>query len=362
MIDIKNIQSKFINKTSHILPIYYPVPTVTYLDNVLFCLRTLPYHAFRRFYNSFILLFWAPGSSIKFRFYPNIPYQSQTYFQTNRGILFTGMITYNKNNIIRYMKKGIKSGAYIYAYINEPILESTQLKNDQTQLHACIFYGFEGNTFKMMNFDPYLNFKIIDVPEDKLSEAFFTDIEIAVKKATGKESISSYPIFDLLYPWLEDIEKNDFLISVIANIDIYLHSITNISIKHLLSGNYPDFYNSDFGIDVYLRICENLKSELLDKIDFRIFTGIYEHKYLWVLRLKYLEDEGYLSTSGYWEKFQPIEKMANTLKLLCFKYNIVKNSLMLKRMIDLLFVIRDAEVPILKDVLEELKEFKLRKK
>lgn len=254
--------------------------------------------------------------------------------------IFRKYIFINQMSKIRdFIEKNIDLGYYMISYVDEFYIDCRRFKGVKHFMHDSLLYGYDECFYYILGYNDLGHYDTVPIEKDKFVLALFSDNDL--------KNINYYDVSQFIYlikikpGFNEDIS--------IKNINLLLRDyVYSINTAERLGVNVKFHENYVFGIHAF----ENLAREIIEDnyIDFRFIRLFYEHKYIMLLRFKYLEkilDENDLSS-----KYLEIEKHAKNIYNLALKYGITKDQNLLKKVSDNILDLISQEESILLDVME----------
>jgi len=253
----------------------------------------------------------------------------------------------NDTDINEYVMGCIDNGFYFSAYVDEFYVPSARAYKIRHYTHDIMIYGYnlEEKTFNFAGFDKNHNFH-----PDKISfENFDTAYNEPVKQK-HQNYINMFRKIDNL-----DKSKCDFNLSFVMDIlNDYLNSI-NSSGKLREKSREED--EGAYGMKIYehlIRYIELLGKEEINP-DIRPFHILWEHKKCMVMRLKYMQENGYMDTSSSsCAAYMELEGKMFSLRNVFLKYLISKDAKIAERIKTSLKEIAVKEQEIIKNMIGEL--------
>ncbi len=258
-------------------------------------------------------------------------------------------------NIVDVIKENIGNGYYCYTYFNERYVG----KYRDTS-HDVIIFGKE-NLQGKFQFAGYFNnhYGIGEISYELFREAFESGYYIALNSHHMIEQYVKFfkPRFD---------EKTRYLLNIknlISRVEEYLNSINT---GELNKGNDKNHFmyelpNSYYGLSLYRKWQEELTFCLCHKnrIDFRKFHVVYEHKLMMQKRLNILEQKyGNIFEN---EKKLAVELMnfAYEIRVLALKFNNTKKNEILEHIIMKINTLEKLDEFFMRKFLKKLMEISL---
>lgn len=245
--------------------------------------------------------------------------------------------------IIQYIDRDY----YLYAVVDEFFIPNRSSYQTRHYYHDNLVYGYdtERKMFNIAGFDD----RFLRVSE---SEVDFMEYHNAFM---SKESLSPWrkrvTCFKKSDPYQYDLDLK--LISEFLN--EYLLSIDS---SHRLRMVHNPENNITYGMKVYECLRRYLELVLMDQIGGNIVLPVNifcEHKACMLLRLKYMEENGYLDNGGLiYERYQNIERNFLIARNLMIKYTGSKNQRDISRVIDIVHKMESEEREALLDLQKKI--------
>lgn len=352
-----NMPTSNCNSTITKLPIYHPSPVIVYLDYAQYLSIILSNNNNFDWYISNFIHYYVHLKEKEHLFdfyYPQVIGWQDTLplrvYKINEKVF--GM---NKINIVEDTIQWINNGYYVRLEINEKNITGTQIDFDF--IHPIFIYGYdkENHTFYSFNFDKENTFSLIQIPFADIEESFYSKTTSSLISTTHYTSVSedSNEYLITLYK-MRDSQCSLNINQMIKDIQLYADG-TNVSTLYS-SQRVPVDADSFWGINIYKGITQYLESfNSTDKIDYRVFHGLWEHKKIMLTRLNYLKEKGLLkSGTDIPNKFSEIENMSAMLRMIILKYNFSRKKELIHQSIHLTNDICLAERSVLEILLNEL--------
>ena len=349
----------------HTLPIFFPPPIVTYLSFPFQLSILLAYEKTKAWYfSNYIQLFSKLNSNpmLLLHFYPDEYLVSHTQYFIDISNINELVYPVSTKTIIKDICNWIDNRYYVVVVLSESELPGTALYGKGINPHPQFIFGYDllNSSLKLMNFDQYQKFSIIDVKFDQFANAFFskaTSKAMTVYNSCGQVFQAEHQI--ILYKFRErnsfqyffDVEK------VIELFEDYLYSRNTSFHNKLITPRATEYHSSQWGISVYNNLIKYLSNIENNDIDYRAFHGLWEHKKIMISRVEYLINNNYLrQQNDYVKNYIKLEKETNHIRLLILKYNIKKKSSIIKTVSAILQDMQSEEIEILKKICQDLKK------
>ncbi|MGA5691425.1 hypothetical protein [Cytobacillus pseudoceanisediminis] len=253
-----------------------------------------------------------------------------------------------KEDLVLFLKKSLRQQNYLYLYVDEFYLGL----NRQHLLKDILIFGFDDQKkmFIILEFEN-LQLNVSHVSYQDLKKAYVGfEKSYIVRNEKDQRRKSIYLIKNTSYKRYEfnlDLVK-EFLMD-------YLNS--NNSLKNFQY--FSDFKGKEgfvFGIKVYEQLIQYL-TELQTSphaINVNLFQTLFEHKKIFLLRMEFMVNKGYLPNSIHIERFREIEKGALQIKNKILRYQITLRGNLLEESVELLKQMYRDERKILKEVLTNI--------
>jgi hypothetical protein len=286
-------------------------------------------------------------------FYPKYYSDFESFYLRTHNIN-EKILELNSGNLIDYLIKWINSGYYIETFLNESEIKGTFLCEKKIiRINEQMIFGYDLNklVFKMTVFNERDQFDQIDVPFEDITRIFFSVTNKKLCKESDWLSVGDeYGL--VLYKFRDDISYTLNIESIVMQLDEYVKGKNSAIHFNWLNQEKMDFV---FGMKVYDSLENWLGLYSSEYVDNRSLFGLWDHKKIMKYRLIYLEKKGYLNKSKeYAIQYEKVESIADNLRLLNMKYNIVRKKEVLSSIINSLKIMKEVEYKILTQVLVEL--------
>jgi hypothetical protein len=359
MLDINNIKKGIVRDNYRKLPIYYPSPIYYALYAALrFSMILSNPNTYSWFYSNFIQLsfdyelFEQPGdTNHAFHIYPVDDMKNHhkgASLVLDEIFLNDDVFDFNQEAIIEHIIEWINKDYYVITHVDVSKVPGTKYYNKSPLFHSLGIYGYdlENKCFKHMDFNSNGDFSEIDVTFKCFIDAFFSndiDDSVRIQKSKSKH-------YFFLYKVNNDINFKLDLDTIMDSMYDYLNSINTAKKNRLILPERKGVY----GLGVYETLGKSIKltADKYEKIDYRSFHALYEHKKLMVERLKHLETVSLIdSTFQFSKKYEVIERMVAKLRMDVLRYSITKDNYSIGGMQRLLNDIYIKEKVIVSDIL-----------
>lgn len=231
---------------------------------------------------------------------------------------------------------------YIYSFVDEFFIPNRLSYKTKHLIHDNLIHGYdtERNIFNIVGFDDRFRFSESEVDFIEYRNAFMTNTNDRVH-LFKKYDKCNYD-FDLKLVF-------EFLTEYLLSID---------SAERLRAVHNPETKNYTYGIKVYECLKRYLELVLIDKIEGDTMLPLHifwEHKVCMLLRLKYMEENGYLNNlSSTAERYQSIERNFLIARNEMLKYSRTGNKKVVSSVIGLINKTEVEEREILLDLQDKI--------
>jgi hypothetical protein len=352
---------------SHTLPIYFPPPIVTYLSFPFQLSILLAYKKTEAwYYSNYIQLFSKLNSNpmLLLHFFPDEYLSSHTQYFIDIIKIDESIYRINKKNLVNNICKWIDNKLYVKIILSESELPGMALYGKELSPHPQFIFGYDKKkeTFMITNFNYQHQYSIIDVNFSDLTAAFFSKASakaMVIYNSWGQELQAKHPVILYKFRGRDSFFYHLDIGIMIELFEDYIYSRNSSYHYKLITPRITEYEGSQWGISVYKNLIEYLKNIDNGLIDFRAFHGIWEHKKIMISRIKYLISNNYLEPGDKsLSDFIKIEKDANQVRLLIFRYNSKKKSSIISTVSKILQNISDEEFQTLNNVCKILKQNK----
>lgn len=280
-------------------------------------------------YISFFDLYWDDNYNGKLQLYnfDLLDYLLFDYRKMDKTVINIDSKINNK------IKKWLKEGYYICAFVDEAELKATQLSNVPGKIHESLIYGFDDNfgNFSILNFDQNERFGKIGINQKDFKKACLSNID-------ETKFFLLKPSFDVVNIEIKLIEKR---------ITYYLTG------KNIQVGKCRNILKNDYvwGIHIYDSLVKYI--QITNSPDFRIFKLLEEHKIYLYEVYKYLLPiiKDYELENDFVGLIGLIKKM----NLSILRQNLIETSEQKNKILDFLFNIKAEEESLLIKYTDDLK-------
>ena len=351
-------------QTKKILPIKCSLPSLIYghIFNPLTII--LAHEGTKEWFLSNYIQLCAPSEyfiygekDIEFlNFYPKYYSDFESFYLRTHNIN-ESILNLTKDNLIDTIISWLDNNYYIETFLNESEITGTYMwKLKFERLNEQLIYGYDKDLriFKLTAFNDKNHYGTIDISFDDFVKVFFSFKTQKYCRESDWISVGNkYGL--VLYQFREDVEYNFNIKSLVIQLDEYLNC-KNTALHYTWLNE--EKINFVFGVDVYTALTEWLSLYETEFVDFRSLFGLWDHKKIMLERLRFLEENNYLDTSKqYSHNYEKVEKIANKVRLLVLKYNMVRNKKIICDIIELLNSMKNQEFDILKNTFNDLESY-----
>ncbi len=235
-------------------------------------------------------------------------------------------------NIIEFTQKAIENNYYLYLNVDEYYIPNRKSYTKQHYSHDILAYGFDKNkkVFKVLGYDNTMKFAPSEVPYEKFANAY-TSLD---KINNDCEQIC------LFKPKIEPYEVSGSIIK--DRLIDYIES-KNTSLQY---ADLREPWERSYGLSAYTSLkayFESFKRNSFEKIDPINSLIILEHKRLMRDRVNFLSSNGFLKERIDLASFEELEKLSETIHLLCLKFNIKRDISIIDNLINIMNILKDKE-------------------
>lgn len=264
-------------------------------------------------------------------------------------VINSNIMTLNKANFIDCIKKWINQGLYIIANLDSTKISKTRYYGRKSFCHSAFIFGYNKTGVYQVDFRNSGKLDIINVPYEELLEAFFSS-ELPNIFRTEKNMNVDY---NLTLIQLRDNIKCDLNVDVIRFwIEAYLKSKT----IQIHNNFFVPFENTVSGIEIYdgmIAMIDKMKVD--NRIDYRMFHALYEHKFIMVERVVKLINQGLISNDeDLVSDAEELKKISEVCRLIVMKYNIVPKNELIEELKKNLIELKDKEIVFLNKLKNKL--------
>lgn len=264
------------------------------------------------------------------------------------------IIDLTEDNLISHMIEWIEKGYYIQTFLNEGEIPGTYMCSHKIHaLNEQLFYGYnlEEKVFYITVFNEKDHFSESVISFEALKKVFFSDkcrelVEQCEWLCVGKKYGMN------LFKFKEYV-KYEFNLNVVINsLEDYVNASNSAENLSWLTQEKKDFV---FGVDVYKSLIDWLNLHNNEPVDIRSVFELWDHKKIMYDRIEFLINKGFLTEKKYLEEYRKIVDLSNDVRLLIIKYNIIRKRELIDRIINTLNELKNKEVPILENLIADLK-------
>jgi len=267
------------------------------------------------------------------------------------------MILKKWKNYAEFIVDSINNNYYIFLMVDQYFIPEYNSYNKIHAPHELFIFGYdlEKKSFNIADF--FKNNKY------NYTQATFEQVTLGCE--------SSVADYQNKIGWLNDgidgivlLKYADFvnykfdIWHIINFINDYLLAEDNSS-KYCRNSRFKVGSNILYGVKVYDKIIERIKEtyeQNLTFVDTRMFSLLYDHKTAMKMRIRFLEERNYLTNlSVLSNSYDKIYDLSLILRNLAIKFNITNDKNILLKILTNLETIKDLEITILSNLLNELK-------
>ncbi|MFB5763584.1 hypothetical protein [Paenibacillus medicaginis] len=249
-----------------------------------------------------------------------------------------------EGGLIRFICDSIDQNQYIHLYVDESYISHKKAYKKNALPHEMLIFGYnkENSSFHVSGYNSNVIFGEYEVTFEEFLLAFNN-----CDKTKNREYIC-------LLAYNEEHNYHFDLELVIQSLKELRYSLN--SSYHYRSMSPPS--NWIFGLSIYDHIIKYLDTEvnfLKEKIDFRIFHTLWEHKGVMLNRLKYLKEHHYLNDADELIKiYSEIESDSLILRNMAMMYNLNENSAIITSITEKMTQIKSIEEAALSRLISQL--------
>lgn len=266
------------------------------------------------------------------------------------------------NNIIEFLCQAIEEGYYIMTIVDEYYLPPRMAYKNRHYKHLIMLYGYNSKRecFYSMGYnggnyeESILNFEemFTAITSDEGNNVEIRDDFCMLYRLQEKDKIKYRQENYNYFPYKLNLKL------IRRSLKEYLDS--KCSDEHF-SAFYEIPHNSEYGILYYEAMIEYIENYIEGKYQGDVyavaFHGMMEHKTVMVQRLRYLQEEGYVSgIVDVIDMYENLTAKAVIIRNLLLKYNIIKKKDLLIRVkayLREMYILEKHAVKILLNVLDE---------
>ncbi|MBN2531402.1 MAG: hypothetical protein JXB88_00850 [Spirochaetales bacterium] len=255
----------------------------------------------------------------------------------------------NNINIVEFVKNYIERGWYTYIGIDDFYIPFRSSYQKNRQPHDIFLYGYdtEKKSFNTAGFNEEEVFSFNQLSFDDFEKAYYYDIS-----NVDKDLFECFDFVTLLKP-IKDA-KFDFDVTLTKELlNDYIHSIDTTEKLRIVRTPKQNYI---YGMKTYLILKKYFQSMLNTglELDIRPVHLFWEHKKCMLLRIKYMNENGFIKLPGLYNDYMEIEQKALGMRNLMLKYEVSNDSRCIMKIINTLDEIEKKELPLLSNLLEEL--------
>lgn len=245
-------------------------------------------------------------------------------------------------NIINYIKDKINENKYIGVTV-----DARKIKNYyNVNMHNLFIYGYNDKKNVLYTADHFRNgiFKFEEVSYDEFSNS----VSYSYEKDLEWGNLEGVCTFSKIKRQHENIYKLD--------IRKIIHDMKSYLLIEGFAYKYDEYFI--YGIACYDNLIKYYLIVVQDGLSCDL-KGIYTeicHKRMMILRLEFLEKDGY-EMKAFIEQFKIIKKILEMLLSLSIKYNITRKKYYLRKCIDNMNDIKIKEINVFNELIEKLVNF-----
>jgi len=314
------------------------------------------------FYNNYIQLFCPlargfPHTQVDFFYpphYPSTPLLDVQIF--DRRVLEKSL----RGSIGSFFAHCIDDDLYIRIYVDEFYIGQRAAYQREHFLHKVLLCGYdEGKEiFHIMGFLPNGQYGRSEVGFADLERSFYSDALLGEMRAIDSGERDS-ALGDFSEIWLAKYRRErrcEFdLPLVVEQLMDYLLSRNTIERFRMLDISHLG--QEEIGMGIYRSIQRRLEYALETPFyfDFLSLHTLWEHKKCMLMRMHYMEEQGYLDpVDQYSSEFGEVERQARILRMMMLKARWKNDVDMVRRMMDRIEVMAASERAVLEKVVDRL--------
>lgn len=254
--------------------------------------------------------------------------------------------------IIGFICDSIDQNQYIHLYVDESYIAHKKAYKNNALPHEMLIFGYNKETLKfhVSGYNSNVIFGEYEVDFEEFLLAFNN-----CDKTKNREYLC-------LLSYNEEHNYHFDLNLVIRSLKELRFSLN--SSYHYRSMSTPS--NWIFGLSIYdhiIKYLDNQISVLKERIDFRIFHTMWEHKSVMLSRLDYLKKHHYLEDADELIKiYSEIESDSIILRNMAMMYNINENPTIITSIIEKMTMIKSVEEDALSDLITQLESVEINEK
>ena len=225
-------------------------------------------------------------------------------------------------------RRALDNHRYVFGAFNDGCIPGKSAYPDRYFWHDYLLYGYEGEEF---------------ISAAYLSDGHYREFRINMQDYNRAMIIKESDIFIYMLDYDEDSALGFDLAMVRSGLEDYLTS------RKLEEGS------ALYGLKAIRQFAEDVKNEHSGRLDSRYFCFISEHKNLMRLRLRYMQENGYINLSE--AILKEYDRLADSCKksiLLALKYNITGEKGILERLAQTITESAEQDERVLSEILERL--------
>lgn len=273
-------------------------------------------------------------------------YNKEKLFKVQRIRLTPKVLEMKLFDFVEFTKEMLRNQNYLWGYFDEYHIPGKFPYQKFHYRHDILIYGYDDNE---------RSFLALGYTENRKYEKYTITYENFQKSINVGYNEKETNLFAerLEFDYARLNESLCFKVNIkeiYSNLYDYLHSINSYGSRN---------YQLTYGVESYRAFAYYVK-ESREYLDDRIGRFFMEIKILMLERIKYLEQNGYLST-GYSEEYEVVSKTQSIVHLLFLKYNLTLDHKIIDSIVEKQNFILEKELEILTPILEELRLYLLKK-
>lgn len=265
------------------------------------------------------------------------------YYEVPQNFIFSNM------NIHDFLKKFLNLGFYVKICVDKYFIKFYKI-GELHETHQLMVYGYDDLNQEYFVADNFAfgKFKFLKISYTDL----YDSVNIIIKNDIRSDTLRAIDLIkfkkcDNLFPEMFKLNTAKIIndIKEYLLIDGYGEIYRKISVNYIFGINYYD------SLIKYYEKC----SKLIEQIDNRTISVLFDHKNLMYSRLIYMSEHNNLINGEFFiESYKEIKTSILIARNLLVKYNITKNSSNVNRIISLLEEVKKNEIYILNVLIKNI--------
>lgn len=264
------------------------------------------------------------------------------------------LINVYDESFVEFIKKCIDLDMYIFTFLD--VTKIGEYKSVSAGFHEIFIYGYDDEKSCVY----FADFPINDSSKYGYSTCPYLEVEEAY-----------YSMNMLPYPIVKSVALIKYTNEVpyVFNMDYVINSVKAYMAPDISEANsYKDYVDSLFyrlgwktkvymGCNVYDFLTNYIKGETARGNNYfstELFHGLYDHKEMMIKRVQHFISKGYLPKDKYLsiKKYYKIRDNALLIRNCVIKYNLRPSEELINKILELLKVTYDMEIPILYEIFD----------